>query len=89
MAKALGDDRQVRKRIVEFLRRHHFPRLNRLRFEVRNGVVTVEGNVQSLRERMVCIACCRCIDGVDQIVDRIQVSRCPVDNKLRRSRVES
>jgi osmotically-inducible protein OsmY len=68
---AFDDDLVHRVRL--FLETLHLPALRRVRVEVENGVVIIEGRVGSFHERQLALACVRRVAGVRQIVDNIRV----------------
>jgi osmotically-inducible protein OsmY len=70
-------DRELERRVVNFLHQKHFPRLRTLEVESRQGVITIRGRVNSFHERQLCINCCQRVAGVTSLNDRIQVSNLP------------
>jgi osmotically-inducible protein OsmY len=67
------NDRDVERRVINFLSRQHFPRLRSVEVESSQGVVTIRGRVKSYHERQMCINCCQRVAGVVQLNDEIQV----------------
>jgi osmotically-inducible protein OsmY len=67
-------DRELERRVVNFLAQQHFPRLRAIEVESRQGVVTIRGRVNSFHERQLCIHCCQRVAGVVGLNDRIQVA---------------
>jgi osmotically-inducible protein OsmY len=68
-----GSDWAVEDRIRKFLNQY-FPRLQAVKAEVRQGVVTMGGRVNSFYERQLCIHCCQQVSGWVQLNDQVQVA---------------
>lgn len=67
------NDRDVERRVINYLSRQHFPGLRSVEVESSQGVVTIRGRVKSFHERQLCINCCQRVAGVVQFNDEIQV----------------
>jgi osmotically-inducible protein OsmY len=67
-------DRELERRVSNFLSQQHFPRLRGIEVEARQGVVSLRGRVRSFHERQLCIHCCQRVAGVVGVNDKIQVS---------------
>jgi len=67
------NDRDVERRVVNYLSRQHFPGLRCVEVESSQGVVTIRGRVKSYHERQLCINCCQRVAGVIQLNDQVQV----------------
>jgi len=67
------NDRDVERRVINYLSRQHFPGLRSVAVESSQGVVTIRGRVKSFHERQLCINCCQRVAGVVQLNDEIQV----------------
>jgi osmotically-inducible protein OsmY len=68
-------DRELERRVVNYLAQQHFPRLQRMEVKARQGVVSIRGRVNSYYERQLCINCCQRVAGVIQLDDGIEVRR--------------
>ncbi|HEX7377978.1 MAG TPA: BON domain-containing protein [Pirellulales bacterium] len=66
-------DRDLERRVVNFLHDRHVPGLRRLAVEADNGAVTVRGRVSSFYEKQLCQAVCRRVAGVVGYIDEIDV----------------
>ena len=75
-------DRDLQRRIVNFLHEKGPPNLRYLEVEVRTGVATVKGQVRTYYEKQLATCCCQRVAGVLQIVNDVKVverhSRPPV-----------
>jgi osmotically-inducible protein OsmY len=67
-------DRELERRVVNYLSGRHVPGLRRLEVEARNGTVTVRGQVHSFYEKQLCQDCCRRVAGVVKLVDAVEVA---------------
>jgi osmotically-inducible protein OsmY len=76
-------DRDLERRVVNFLAQQHFLRLRAIEVESRQGVVTIRGRVNSFHERQLCIHCCQRVAGVVGLNDQIQVAMCREGEGLR------
>ena len=67
-------DRELERRVMNYLSRQHFPALRSVEVEARQGVVTIRGRVSSFHERQLCIHCCQRVAGVVQLNDHVKVA---------------
>jgi osmotically-inducible protein OsmY len=66
-------DKDLERRVKNFLSRQHFPALRSVQVESDNGVVTIRGRLTSFHERQLCINCCQRVAGVARLNDQIEV----------------
>jgi osmotically-inducible protein OsmY len=66
-------DRELERRVINFLDRQHFPGLRTVEVEAQGGVVTIRGRVKSYHERQLCIHCCQRVAGVVTLRDEVRV----------------
>ena len=66
-------DRDLEKRVCQFLRMTHTPSCQAVKIEVRNGVVRVRGRVPSFYHRQLCVHNCIRVPGVQSVIDDIEV----------------
>lgn len=66
-------DRDLERRVVNYLWSKHVPSLRHVAVEVDNGVVTVRGQVRSFYEKQLLSHCCRRVAGVVGLVDDVEV----------------
>jgi osmotically-inducible protein OsmY len=67
-------DRELERRVANFLVQH-FPRLRTVEVKASQGVVTINGQVNSFYERQLCINCCQRVAGVTNLVDKVEVAQ--------------
>jgi len=67
-------DGELERRLVSFLLQRQIPALRRISVAVSNGIVTLQGRVQSFYERQLCLNCCQRVAGVRRLVDQIEVA---------------
>jgi osmotically-inducible protein OsmY len=67
-------DRELERRVANFLAQH-FPRLRTVEVEASQGVVTINGLVNSFYERQLCINCCQRVAGVTSLIDKVEVAQ--------------
>ena len=67
-------DEDVCQRVSSYLFSRHVPCFRDLRIEVRRGIVTVRGQLDSDHQRQVALQTCRRVAGVLELVDRIEVT---------------
>ncbi|HWB11017.1 MAG TPA: BON domain-containing protein [Pirellulales bacterium] len=70
-------DRDLERRVANYLAGRHVPGLRHLEVEARNGTVTLKGRVYSFYEKQLCQAVCRRVAGVVAYIDAIDVSYTP------------
>ncbi|MFO0816770.1 MAG: BON domain-containing protein [Pirellulales bacterium] len=73
MISAEQEDGELERRLISFLTERQIPSLRRVSVAVKNGIVTLSGQVRSFYERQLCLACCQRVAGVRQLVDQIEV----------------
>lgn len=66
-------DRDLERRVVNYLNERHVPGLRHLEVEAHNGTVTVSGRVSSFYEKQLCQAVCCRVAGVVRYIDDIDV----------------
>jgi osmotically-inducible protein OsmY len=66
-------DRDLERRVVNYLSGRHVPGLRHLEVQARNGVVTLRGRVRSFYEKQLCNQCCRRVAGVMSLVNSVDV----------------
>jgi len=67
-------DRDLERRVANYLSTRHVPGLRHLDVEADNGVVTLRGRVHSFYEKQLCQAFCRRVAGVVLYVDAVDVT---------------
>ncbi|HVX16041.1 MAG TPA: BON domain-containing protein [Pirellulales bacterium] len=67
-------DRDLERRVVNYLAGRHVPGLRHLEVEARNGTVTLRGRVYSFYEKQLCQESCRRVAGVVRYVDAVDVA---------------
>jgi osmotically-inducible protein OsmY len=68
------DDRDLERRVVNYLEGRHVPGLRHLSVQARSGIVTLRGKVQTFYEKQLCLDCCRRVAGVVKYVDAVDVA---------------
>lgn len=68
-----GADRILARRIATYLIARGISDLKALQIGVDGGVVTLQGQVASPRERALCLSCCQRVAGVLHVVDELSV----------------
>lgn len=66
-------DRELERRVINFLDRQHVPGLRNVEVEANSGVVTIRGRVKSFHQRQLCIHCCQRVAGVVALNDEVRV----------------
>lgn len=66
-------DRDLERRIMNYLARRHVPGLRQLEVKASNGTVTLRGQVRSFYEKQLSQHCCRRVAGVMKLIDAIDV----------------
>jgi len=66
-------DRDLERRVVNYLVGHKMPALRQVAVEARRGTVTLRGRVYSFFQKQLCIHCSRRVAGVLHLVDELQV----------------
>jgi osmotically-inducible protein OsmY len=67
-------DRELERKVVDYLAERSMPALRRVAVEARQGEVTLRGRVTSFYEKQVLLTCYRAVPGVRGIVDRVDVA---------------
>ena len=67
-----ASDSDLERRIVNFLYQRNIPQIQRISVDVSNGSVVLQGRVNSIFERQLCLNCCQRVAGVVQVIDRLQ-----------------
>jgi osmotically-inducible protein OsmY len=67
-------DRDLERRVVNFLVGWRMPALRRVDVESHGGTVTLRGEVDSFYQRQLCINCCRRVAGVINLIDKVHVT---------------
>ncbi len=67
-------DRDLERRVVNFLHGWQMPGLRKLEVEATAGTVTLRGTVNSFYEKQLSQQCCRRVAGVLKLIDAISVS---------------
>ncbi len=66
-------DRDLERRVMNFLHGWQMPGLRRLQVEATGGTVTLRGTVNSFYEKQLSQQCCRRVAGVLKLIDAISV----------------
>jgi carbon storage regulator len=67
-------DRELERRIRNFLEALHLPALSDLEVEVQNGTAVITGRVQSFYQKQLATSCCQRVAGVSRVLNEIQVT---------------
>jgi osmotically-inducible protein OsmY len=67
-------DRDLERRVTNYLAERFRPSLRRLEVEARGGAVTLRGSVHSFYEKQVAIHSCRRVAGVRELIDAVDVT---------------
>jgi osmotically-inducible protein OsmY len=67
-------DRDLERRVMNYLRGRHLPALRHLEVEATDGIVTLRGTVNSFYEKQLSQQCCRRVAGVLKLVDAVDVA---------------
>lgn len=67
-------DRELERRVVNFLAGRHVPGLRHLEVSAQGGTVTVSGRVRSFYEKQLCQECCKRVAGVIKLIDDVDVA---------------
>ena len=70
-------DRDLERRVVNFLWSRHMPGLKHIAVEAENGTVTLRGQVRSFYEKQLCHQSCRRVAGVIRLIDAVDVASFP------------
>jgi osmotically-inducible protein OsmY len=66
-------DGELEYRVTNFLAKRFLPGLRSLSVKARDGVVTISGRVSTFYEQQVCNQCCRCVAGVRELINAVDV----------------
>ncbi len=75
-----GADRDLERRVMNFLVGRQVPSLRQIAVEADCGTVTMRGRVYSFHHKQLCINCCTRVAGVVRLVDELTVAA-PSDAK--------
>ena len=67
-------DRELSRRIMNYLVTRHVPAARWLEIESQGGVVTLRGSVRSFYHKQLCIHCCQRVAGVIRVQDELDVA---------------
>jgi len=70
-------DRQLERRIRNFLDGLSLPELRDLELEVRNGAAVITGRVRTFYEKQLATSCCQRVAGVLSVLNEVQVADSP------------
>jgi osmotically-inducible protein OsmY len=76
-----GADRDLERRVMNYLVGRHVPSLRQIAVEADRGTVTMRGRVYSFHHKQLCINCCTRVAGVVRLVDELTVAA-PSEAKL-------
>jgi osmotically-inducible protein OsmY len=74
-------DRDLERRVMNFLVGRQVPSLRQIAVEADRGTVTMRGRVYSFHHKQLCINCCTRVAGVLRLVDELTVAT-PSDAKV-------
>jgi osmotically-inducible protein OsmY len=66
-------DRELQRRVYNFLRGRHVPLSPTITIEARNGTVTLSGTHRTYYHKQLCINCCLRVAGVVRLIDATKV----------------
>jgi len=67
-------DRDLKRRVEQYLLDRHHPGLRSLDVEACGGTVTIRGKVRTFYEKQLCQNICRRVAGVIDVVDLVEVA---------------
>src|SRR5688572_29631532 len=70
----LDADRELARRVTNFLAGQHVPALRAIQVEVRNGAVTLRGRVRTYYEKQLSHHSAKRVAGVHQVINEIEVA---------------
>jgi osmotically-inducible protein OsmY len=73
-------DEELFERITNRLCRTNYPSLRAMTVTVRDGVVLLQGQVNSFYERQLCLESCTRLPQVRQVIDELQVVQYELGN---------
>ena len=66
-------DHDLRRRVLNFLVGREMPESDLLTVDAQHGTVVISGTLPSRRAKRLCIACCRRVAGVLNVIDEVHV----------------
>ena len=66
-------DRDLERRVMNFLMGRQVPSLRQIAVEADRGTVTMRGRVYSFHHKQLCINCCTRVAGVVRLIDELTV----------------
>ena len=70
---AHGHDRELERRVINYLAGRHVPSLRQIEVQADRGTVTMRGKVYSFHHKQLCINCCQRVAGVVRLIDELAV----------------
>lgn len=70
-------DRQLERRIRNFLEGRNLPALRDLKVEVRNGAAVISGRVSTFYQKQLATSCCQRVAGVLSVLNQVRVTDLP------------
>ena len=70
-------DRQLERRIKNFLEGLNLPALRDLEVEVRNGTAIITGRVRTFHQKQLATSCCQRVAGVLSVANEVRVTDSP------------
>ncbi len=70
----LAEDTDLQRRIVNYLFQRNVRSIRDVAVDVQNGLVVLQGRVNSFYEKQLCLNCCQRVAGVNKLVDNIEVA---------------
>lgn len=67
-------DADLVRRVVIYLTARGVRRANLLHVKARSGVVVLQGRMDSMTDRDLCISCCQRVAGVLHVIDELSVA---------------
>lgn len=67
------DNRDLERRVLNYLNGRHMQSLRKIQVQAQEGKVVLQGEVQSFYEKQLCLNCCRRVEGVHELVDKVDV----------------
>jgi len=69
-----SNDAELKQRIVGYLEQRGYPAIRDLTISTDNGLVTLQGKLNSFYEKQLCLSTCQRVAGVVRIIDEMEVS---------------
>ena len=66
-------DRDLERRVANYLLGYKMPALRRIDVEANNGTVILRGRVSTFYQKQLCIHCARRVAGVVRLIDEVGV----------------